>query len=664
MTNRIWLRAVLVLLLTALVAYPAAAEESHRYIVGFTEQIDHELIDDVAIEVHQYLEDIEAVALDMTPAAAEQLRASGQIAYVEKDETFTVSSQIVDWGVEVIGAPAVWANGLTGKGVKIAILDSGVHADHEDLRITKGKSFVSYTDSFADDNGHGTHVAGIIAARNNNRGIVGVAHEASIYVGKVLDENGDGYTSDVVKAIQWALEEEVDIINVSMGGRSASTALKNALDQAYEAGALIIAAAGNKGNADGTGNTVDYPAAYDSVIAVAAVDHQDHRASFSATGDEVEVSAPGVGIRSTYTDGGYVEVNGTSMAAPHVAGHLALLKQAYPEATNDKLRGMLHKQTVDLGEPGRDRLYGYGRIELPPTLRAKTGRPLPPENLQVVQLDWEENERFQLEITWGGASSGVEATKFHIYRNGELLDKVSATTNRYVDEVEEGSYTYAITAVSKDRKESEKSLDVTISVRNQDEETDMPSFTDVQDDEWYAEAIYELVNQEIIQGYPDDTFRPSQTITRGEAAVMMTRALQLETSPYVGEFLDVRRQSYAADYIQTMVDQEIFQGYSDGSFRPHTAIPRGEVAVILNRSFEFAPDSRVIFPDVPPRYFAAEDIAVVAGADVAFGRPDGNFQPRTAVTRAEFAVFLSRALHYGDDEAGEETEEAEEEDAA
>jgi hypothetical protein len=177
-----------------------------------------------------------------------------------------------------------------------------------------------------DDNGHGTHVAGIIAAENNNTGVVGVAPEADLYALKVLDRTGSGYVSDVIAAIQWATDpngdgdnsDKMDIINMSLGGNNNEWLFAACL-LAYELdGLILVAAAGN-------GGSVIYPAAYYSVIAVSAIDSDDNLASFSSTGSEVELAAPGVYIYSTYKGGGYATISGTSMASPHVAGTAALV---------------------------------------------------------------------------------------------------------------------------------------------------------------------------------------------------------------------------------------------------------------------------------------------------------------------------------------------------
>jgi uncharacterized repeat protein (TIGR02543 family) len=190
---------------------------------------------------------------------------------------------------------------------------------------------------------------------------VGIAPGASIYAVKVLDYNGDGYTSDIIEGIQWAISHDMDIINLSLGSFTSNTTLEAVVNQAYSQGILVVAAAGN----DGPGVGIAYPARYASVIAVGATDINNNIAEFSCTGSDLEVAAPGVSIYSTYFTGSYITLSGTSMACPYVCGDLALLKQANPTYTNVQLRELLDKTTVDLGATGRDSQFGYGLIQAP-----------------------------------------------------------------------------------------------------------------------------------------------------------------------------------------------------------------------------------------------------------------------------------------------------------
>jgi len=267
-------------------------------------------------------------------------------------------SQTLPWGVERINSNDV-LNIATGSGVKVAIVDTGVERTHPDLiaNLKGGANFVATAKSYNDDNGHGTHVAGIIAAANNSTGVVGVAPQANIYAVKVLNKSGTGYISDIISGIQWSVNNNMDIINMSLGSNYPSVAFESAINAASDAGVIIVAAAGNDGSA------VDYPAAYEKTIAVSATDSGNNLASFSSRGDQVDVAAPGVSIYSTYKGGTYATMSGTSMATPHVSGIIALMLQRDSGMTLDEIRQQFDTGCVDLGPDGRDPYFGCGLVD-------------------------------------------------------------------------------------------------------------------------------------------------------------------------------------------------------------------------------------------------------------------------------------------------------------
>lgn len=233
------------------------------------------------------------------------------------------------WGVDQIDADQSWS-AWTGKGVKVGVIDTGI-ASHPDLSISGGVSYVTGASSYKDDNGHGTHVAGTIAARKDGTGVVGVAPEASLYAIKVLNSSGSGYLSWIIAGIDWAISNDMDVINMSLGSSSGTTSFQSAVDRAYAAGIVVVAAAGNRGTVSGTEDSVSYPARYNSVIAVAATYGNNNRASFSSTGSSVEISAPGVSVRSTVLNSGYAAYSGASMAAPPCNGHPCTAQTSLPD---------------------------------------------------------------------------------------------------------------------------------------------------------------------------------------------------------------------------------------------------------------------------------------------------------------------------------------------
>jgi subtilisin len=348
-------------------------------IIGFKDKAHQdEIVHSYGKVTHSY-KYIPAIAADLPEQGIENLEKSNNIAYIEPDYKINIEpdyeikalENTVPWGITRIGAPLVHTNGNKGTGINVAIIDTGINYNHPDLHdnYKGGYDFVNDDVDPLDDNGHGTHCAGIIAAADNDIGVIGVAPETNLYSLKMLDSIGSGYTSDLISAIEWAIEthndtdstNDIQIISMSLGSSNKGTALEEACSQAYDSGILLVAAAGNDGNTRGTGDSVDYPAAYSSVIAVAATDSTNNRASFSSTGPAIELAAPGVSIYSTYQDN-YSYLSGTSMACPHVVGSAALTWAVNPFFTNGNIRDRLAQTATDLGTPGRDNLYGYGLV--------------------------------------------------------------------------------------------------------------------------------------------------------------------------------------------------------------------------------------------------------------------------------------------------------------
>ena len=273
-----------------------------------------------------------------------------------------------------IDAPEGWdAAGLGGfpatGGTKIGIVDTGIDQTHPELSgkvVDCGAAFGGTVlgGACTDDNMHGTHVAGTIAAKANNAtGLAGVDFNASLSICKALyTAAGTGLTSDVANCINWTHTHGAKVISMSLGGGESAT-LKNAVAAAWEngsaTGSVLVAAAGNDGD-----GTLNYPAAYPEVISVAATDHNDARASFSNANADVEVAAPGVNVLSTIPGGQYAELSGTSMATPHTSGVVGVLWQLFPADTASGIRSRLDAAVDDLGPAGRDQSFGFGRVNL------------------------------------------------------------------------------------------------------------------------------------------------------------------------------------------------------------------------------------------------------------------------------------------------------------
>jgi len=263
-------------------------------------------------------------------------------------------TQPIPWGIARVSAPNAW-NYSFGNGVKVAVIDTGIDRDHPDLKnnLVGCERFIACSNwdwwygrcNCEDDNGHGTHVAGIIAAENNSFGVVGVAPQAKIYALKVLDSSGSGYLSDIIEALDWAITNDMAVVNMSLGTTSDVASLHDAVKRVNAAGIVQVAAAGNSG--PGT-NTVNYPARYPEVIAVAATDSSDNVPSWSSRGPEIDLAAPGVNINSTYLSGKYKVLSGTSMSAPHVTGVVALRLFLKPGESPAQIETILENNTDSL----------------------------------------------------------------------------------------------------------------------------------------------------------------------------------------------------------------------------------------------------------------------------------------------------------------------------
>ncbi|MBN3911186.1 MAG: S8 family serine peptidase [Nostoc sp. NMS1] len=292
------------------------------------------------------------------------INAAAAVAKATNQNTFADVPDLGgnNWGADLVKAPEVWAQGYTGKGVVVAVVDTGVDYNHEDLRNNiwtnskeiagngidddgngyiddnYGWNFADKNNNTLDNNGHGTHVSGTIAGENNNYGVTGIAYDAKIMPVKALNDSGSGSYSSISKGIRYAVDNGANVINLSLGGTSANRTLESAINYASSKGVIVVMAAGNDGD-----SSPDYPARYASKtgIAVGAVDRNNNMADFSnrsGTNEISYVTAPGVKVYSSVPNNQYATYSGTSMAAPHVAGVVALMLSANPSLTDAQVR--------------------------------------------------------------------------------------------------------------------------------------------------------------------------------------------------------------------------------------------------------------------------------------------------------------------------------------
>lgn len=282
-----------------------------------------------------------------------------------KVESLQTQTKQIPFGVRMIQAPEIWEQGEKGSGIVVAVLDTGVDTEHPDLKdnIIGGRNFTDEGrhDDFRDGNGHGTHVAGTIGASDKNEnGVVGVAPECKLLIGKVLGSDGSGSHSGIIKAIKWATDwrgknnERVRVINMSLGGAWNDPHMHKAILKACADGIIVVVASGNEGDAREDTYEYSYPALYPETVTIAACDESKKLAYFSNNSLQVDLIAAGVKVLSTYPTSQYATLSGTSMATPHIAGAFALAiavgeKQFKRTLTTQEIYGLLTKCSCSLG---------------------------------------------------------------------------------------------------------------------------------------------------------------------------------------------------------------------------------------------------------------------------------------------------------------------------
>nr|P29143.1 RecName: Full=Halolysin; AltName: Full=F-II; Flags: Precursor [Natrialba asiatica DSM 12278]pir/A42605/ halolysin (EC 3.4.21.-) - Natrialba asiatica (strain 172P1) [Natrialba asiatica]BAA01049.1 halolysin precursor [Natrialba asiatica] len=294
------------------------------------------------------------------------------VEYAEDNATYEAIATPNDpqygqqYAPQQVNCEAAWDVTYGDPGVTISVVDQGIQYDHEDLEGNMDGSVSNYGDDFVDNDGdpypvsasenHGTHVGGIAAGGTNNAtGHAGISN-CSLLSARALGDGGGGSLTDIADAIQWSADQGADVINMSLGGGGFSQTLSNACEYAYNQGSLLVAAAGN-----GYGNSVSYPAAYDTVMAVSSLDEGETLSAFSNLGPEIELAAPGGNVLSSIPWDNYDTFSGTSMASPVVAGVAGFTLSAHPNLSNAELRSHLQNTAVDVGLSSEEQ--GHGRVD-------------------------------------------------------------------------------------------------------------------------------------------------------------------------------------------------------------------------------------------------------------------------------------------------------------
>jgi subtilisin family serine protease len=612
---------------------------------GATSQVDRTLAAaGVSADIQTRLDDPSGFVLALTgppgdapgareAAALEALRARPEVRAADLNFVRTIHATPNDpgyanqWAYRHIAAPAAW-NRSQVLGVTVAVLDTGLDGSHPEFNghVAPGYDYVNNDPDPSDDNGHGTHVAGTIgAATNNGVGVAGMSWVTRIMPVKVADAQGRVNSADWINGVVFARTHGARVINMSFGGPGTSGVEQATINDAWNAGLVIVASAGNSAQ---EGNPVNYPASYDNVVSVGATSAADRRASYSEYNNRVDLVAPGGDGNNATLDqwilstipNGYGLASGTSQAAPHVAGLAALMFSTSTAWTNDSLVRAMLSTATDLGPAGRDDEYGYGLINAdravaaagqPPTAtprpQATTPPTVPPPTVPpppTVQPP-----------TAGPTNSPLSAT----------VTPLPGPT------AQPGCL-----------------------------------FTDVCPADLFYPYIAHLVQLGAVSGYGTE-FRPFNDLTRGQAVKMAGLGLGVPlANPSAPTFADVAPLNPFYVYVETAAAAAMVQGYPCGGpgepcpgvyFRPYRVITRAQLAkvVVVAKGWTLLSLSDATFTDVPVGSPLAAYVETIAVRDIVTGYPCGApnepcdpqnrayFRPLATASRAQAAKIVDTA---------------------
>ena len=501
----------------------------------------------------------------------------------------------------------------TGEGVVVAVLDTGVQADHVDLagQVLSGYNAIERVHGRTGDggDGHGTRVAGMIAAISGNGiGMAGAAPDVRILPVKVLDHDGHGKMSDVAHGIEWAVDAGADVINLSLAGQSSSSAVRSALGKARDAGVVVIASAGNLGS---EGNPVMYPAAHPETVAVGATNQFDRRASFSGYHDYIDVVAPGVGVTSTILDDPlFATWSGTSASAPLVSATAALALEAagnqdpsvdHAEAIMNSITSTAH----DLGDPGHDPHFGHGLVQADRAVQAAS---------LLRPVEQEPPATDDSESTTTESSPTTRSTQPAPPRDacpsglpsGGFADTRGSVHERYIDCMAWWGIT---TGVAPGRFAPQDDVTraqiATFLHRTLDETAQLPSraprtsFRDVPAGHTHVIGIETLAGLGVVHGTDASHFSPGRDATRGQMASLIVRmheeVVGRQITPSSRSFPDIAGSPHETN-IRKLVALEVTTGFPDGTFQPSSSVTRGQMATFVMRYVEHLADEALVTP--------------------------------------------------------------------
>lgn len=607
---------------------PMLAEGENTYLIHASEEQLKGIQEQFGPALTDY-EEVPLLEMELSDSEKADLEKKFSSAEIYPNREYEVAADVAPTSFTITKSTPAESTPYTGKGVRVAVLDTGVDTEHPDLVVKGGictaeecAPGISYDDNF----GHGTHVAGIISGKKNSSGIIGMAPNVELYAIKAMDREGIGTTAQVTEGVKWAIQNDIDILNLSISISVYDRPLELMLQEAYKQGMLIVSAAGNEGGAAGE-DTITYPGKFPSVIAVGAVNNNLTREANSSVGPAMEIAAPGTGIYSSYPkeldiwdakNDGFVSLTGTSMAAPHITGVLALYKEQHPALANVKLREILQSTVRDLGTAGRDQTFGYGLVQY---TKAVSGVPFVETTVSKGRIQM-------------------------IMKNKALASGWSVSSgDNLVPQVDDGKWiayrtkgTHVFNATYTNAKGVKVTEPLTVRVA-------LPAFPDVTPANWFGPHISYLFSNNMMSGYSDGSFKPYKEITRGEAMILLGRAQGWDGTKQSTQFPDVGPANSASGYIQSAYELGIVSGFSNGSFKPYQSVTRAEMAMLLHNTYEFSYDASkpMPFSDVTKTMAAYDSIHAITQQGITTGINSTSFGPNQFMNRYSFAVFLARA---------------------
>ncbi|MBA2874600.1 S8 family peptidase [Thermaerobacillus caldiproteolyticus] len=529
--------------------------------------------------------------------------------------------------------------------VLVAVVDTGasLHKDFcGNVLHSLGKDYVDGEGIAIDENGHGTHVTGIISAcPNNGEGIAGVTGFAPVDVIplKVLDGQGTGSDFEIAQAVNDAVTFGADVINLSLAGKGKTLVLESAIQNALHHHVAVVAAAGNWG----TLLQDVYPASYPGVITVAAINENNEMMPYSDYGWKIDLSAPGANIMSTYLNDSYQSLSGTSMATPFVTSAVALLKAAHPELDVIQIRKRLFQSALDIREKGYDIYSGHGVVQIAKAFQL-------PFSEAIDWLTIKDNQPVDTsQPQLLGVSNGLIGKDIYIFIEDQFILK------RKIDSDWLSVALSTISSVRNEKKLTVVCADETGKIVAADERwmnppsTSPASFSDVPTTFWAYREIQQAYSQKLINGFADNTFRPNQYLTRRHAVMMMNRLFHWPFQQIRSPFTDTPLTLGGALPIYSAYDQQIIKGYNNGKFYPENFVTRAQMAVMLARALKLSENS---FSGTPYSFKDLSDsghfayYAVQQLASKGIITKQEYFRPNEFLTRAQFAAMMVRTYEY------------------